>query len=110
MERFNKMKRILLSILAIFFPWIVILLEGKFIASMACLALQLTVIGWIPASIWAFKAVKNIQLPENNAIDTTQSPEKTQEENVSSQAETTEVVENTLSKDPNLAKDAKDKE
>jgi uncharacterized membrane protein YqaE (UPF0057 family) len=110
MERFNKMKRVLLSILAIFFPWIVILLEGRFIASMACLALQLTVIGWIPASIWAFRAVKNIHLPENNAIDTTQSPEKTQEENVSYQAETAEIVENSPSKDSNLVQEPKDKE
>lgn len=80
------MKKVLLSILAIFFPWIVILLEGKFIGAMACLALQLTVIGWIPASIWALKAAKNVQLPENNDIDSTQSTNKTQVENSSEPA------------------------
>lgn len=110
MERFNKMKRILLSILAIFFPWIVILLEGRFIASMACLALQLTFIGWIPASIWAFGAVKNVQLAETNDIDTTQSPKKTQEENVANQADNTAVVENLPSKDAGLVQGFKDKE
>ena len=71
------MKRILLSILAILFPWIVILLEGRFIAAMACLALQLTFIGWIPASIWALKAAKRVELQENN-VDITESPAETQ--------------------------------
>lgn len=71
------MKRILLSILALLFPWIVILLEGKFIAAMACLALQLTFIGWIPASIWALKAAKRVELQENN-VNTTESPAETQ--------------------------------
>lgn len=91
MENFNKMKKTLLSILAIFFPWIVILLEGKFIAAMACLALQLTIIGWIPASIWALKAVKNVQLPENNDIDGTQSTNKTQVENVAESPKDNEI-------------------
>lgn len=87
------MKRILLSILALFFPWIVILLEGKFIAALACLALQLTFIGWIPASIWAFNAVKNIQLPENTDIDATQFTEKTQEKNALDGTNSPEIVE-----------------
>jgi uncharacterized membrane protein YqaE (UPF0057 family) len=86
------MKRILLSILAVLFPWIVILLEGKFIAAMACLALQLTFFGWIPASIWAFKSVKNIQSLENNSVDSTQSPEKTQEENLAKKVATDSLV------------------
>lgn len=73
------MKKILLSLLAIFFPWIVILLEGKFISAMACLALQLTFVGWIPASIWAFKAAKRVELQENN-VNITEPPTETQAE------------------------------
>lgn len=63
------MKRILLSILAIFFPWLVILMEDKFIAAMACLALQLTFVGWIPASIWAFKVINNLNQPKETLYD-----------------------------------------
>ncbi len=111
MEQSNKMKRILLSILAIFFPWMVILIEGKFIAAMACLALQLTVIGWIPASMWAFKTAKNIQLPENNDINTTQSAAETQVKNTEEVPKTTEIVANTPPKElDSNPEDTKDKE
>lgn len=109
MEHFNKMKRILLSILAIFFPWIVILFDGKFIASMACLALQLTIIGWIPASIWAFKVAKNIHLPENNDIDSTQSTMKTQEENTLDNVNSKEIIEKDLQTNSNLTEKKEDK-
>ncbi|MDP3562180.1 MAG: hypothetical protein Q8R83_08395 [Legionellaceae bacterium] len=61
------MKRILLSILAIFFPWIVLLIAGQPIAAIANLALQLTVIGTIPAAIWGLIAVKKLCHPPENA-------------------------------------------
>lgn len=57
------MKRILLSILAIFFPWTIILFDGQPIGAIGALALQLTLIGWIPASIWAWKVAQRLSEP-----------------------------------------------
>ncbi len=52
------MKKTSLLILAIVFPWLAVLILGKPIASLVCLALQMTFVGWIPASMWAYKFVK----------------------------------------------------
>lgn len=41
-------------IIAIFFPSIAMLLCGKMFQAVMCLILQLTVIGWFPATVWAF--------------------------------------------------------
>lgn len=40
-------------ILAIFLPWLQFFTIGKPIAGVICLILQITLIGWIPASIWS---------------------------------------------------------
>ncbi|UMY66454.1 MULTISPECIES: YqaE/Pmp3 family membrane protein [unclassified Flavobacterium] len=40
-------------VLAFFFPWLSLLLQGKIGSGIVCLILQLTLIGWIPAFIWA---------------------------------------------------------
>jgi len=32
---------------------------GKFFSGIICLVLQLTVIGWLPATIWAFFAISD---------------------------------------------------
>lgn len=40
-------------VLAFFLPWLSLLLQGKIISGIICLILQITIIGWIPAFIWA---------------------------------------------------------
>ena len=50
--------RFILSILAIFLPWVVLLIKDNPGQAIVALVLQLTLIGWIPASIMAFKAIK----------------------------------------------------
>lgn len=40
-------------ILAIFLPWVSFFTIGRPFAAIVCLILQLTVLGWIPAAIWA---------------------------------------------------------
>lgn len=37
-------------IFAIFFPGLVLLLKGRILAAIALIALQLTILGWIPAT------------------------------------------------------------
>jgi len=40
-------------LIAILFPWLSFLLRGKIFQGLLCLLLQITVLGWIPAAIWA---------------------------------------------------------
>jgi uncharacterized membrane protein YqaE (UPF0057 family) len=43
---------------AVLLPWLALLLEGHLFQAAFCLGLQITVLGWIPASIWAVAVVK----------------------------------------------------
>jgi uncharacterized membrane protein YqaE (UPF0057 family) len=40
-------------LIALILPWLTFFTIGKPIAGIICLVLQITVIGWIPATIWA---------------------------------------------------------
>ena len=40
-------------LLAILFPSISFLIRGKILTAILCFVLQITIIGWIPAAIWA---------------------------------------------------------
>lgn len=44
-------------LIAIFLPWLVFFTIKRPIAGVICLILQLTVIGWLPATIWAVYAL-----------------------------------------------------
>lgn len=44
-------------LLAIFLPFTVFFTIGRPIAGIVCLILQITLIGWIPAAIWAVYAL-----------------------------------------------------
>jgi uncharacterized membrane protein YqaE (UPF0057 family) len=44
-------------IIAILLPWLTFFTIGQPIAGVICLLLQLTLIGWIPATIWAVYAL-----------------------------------------------------
>jgi uncharacterized membrane protein YqaE (UPF0057 family) len=55
-------------IISLFLPWLTFFTIGRPIAGVICLLLQLSVIGWIPATIWAvyalgqYKTDKKIEL------------------------------------------------
>ncbi|NVE01871.1 MULTISPECIES: YqaE/Pmp3 family membrane protein [unclassified Massilia] len=40
-------------LIALFLPWLAFFTIGRPFAGIICLLLQLTVLGWIPAAIWA---------------------------------------------------------
>jgi uncharacterized membrane protein YqaE (UPF0057 family) len=40
-------------LLAIFLPWLSFFTIGRPMAGVICLILQLTLLGWLPAAIWA---------------------------------------------------------
>ncbi len=34
-------------------PWLAMFLRGKYLQGILCIILQLTLLGWVPATIWA---------------------------------------------------------
>jgi TM2 domain-containing membrane protein YozV len=42
-----------MMLIAILLPWLSFFLRGKIITGIICLILQATLIGWLPAAIWA---------------------------------------------------------
>lgn len=46
--------RLLISLI---FPWLTFFTIGRPVAGAMCLLLQLTIIGWLPATIWAVHAL-----------------------------------------------------
>ncbi|WP_298233301.1 YqaE/Pmp3 family membrane protein [uncultured Azohydromonas sp.] len=44
-------------LLAIFLPFVVFFTIGRPIAGVICLILQITILGWLPAAIWAVYAL-----------------------------------------------------
>lgn len=47
-------------VVAFLFPWLSLMFQGKIGSGLICLLLQLTIIGWIPAFIWAFTALNRM--------------------------------------------------
>ena len=47
-------------VLAFFFPWLSLLLQGKILSGFICLLLQITIIGWIPAFLWAYTSLNRM--------------------------------------------------
>ncbi|TYP97655.1 hypothetical protein BC792_10277 [Sphingobacterium allocomposti] len=42
-----------MTLIAVLFPWLSFFLRGKILIGFVCLILQITLIGWLPAAIWA---------------------------------------------------------
>ncbi|MEL1245930.1 YqaE/Pmp3 family membrane protein [Flavobacterium sp. DGU11] len=53
-------------VIAFFFPWLSLFLQGKIMSGIICLVLQLTLIGWIPAFIWAVSALNRMYADRRN--------------------------------------------
>lgn len=48
-------------IIALLLPWLLFFTIGRPLAGILCLILQITLIGWIPAAIWAVYALSQYQ-------------------------------------------------
>ena len=48
-----------MKVIAIIFPFLSFGLRGKYFKGIICLILQIFVIGWIPAAIWAYMDLEN---------------------------------------------------
>ena len=64
----RNMKRSLMLLLAVVFPWIVLLLEDNPGGALIALVLQATTIGWPLASWWAWNVVQNKSKEKKKAI------------------------------------------
>lgn len=53
-------------LLAILLPFLSFILRGKIITGIICLILQLTLIGWLPAAIWAAMSLNNARAEKRN--------------------------------------------
>ncbi|MCX5616092.1 YqaE/Pmp3 family membrane protein [Bombella sp. TMW 2.2559] len=45
-------------LIAFFVPWLTFFTIGRPIAGIICLLLQITILGWVPAAIWALFALR----------------------------------------------------
>lgn len=48
-----------MTLIAILLPWLSFLLRGKLLSGILCIVLQITIIGWLPAAIWALMSLSN---------------------------------------------------
>ncbi|MBS7256763.1 YqaE/Pmp3 family membrane protein [Flavobacterium branchiicola] len=56
----------MMTLIAIFFPSLSFLLRGKVLTALVCLILQITLIGWVPAAIWAVLSLQNSRADRRN--------------------------------------------
>lgn len=54
-------------IIALIFPWLLFFTIGRPIAGVICLLLQITLIGWLPATIWAVYALSQFKTDQKIA-------------------------------------------
>ena len=55
-----------MTLIAIIFPFLSFILRGRIFTGIICLILQLTLIGWIPAAIWAVISLQNYRADRRN--------------------------------------------
>ena len=48
-------------LIALLLPWLAFFTIGRPIAGIICLVLQVTIIGWVPAALWAVYALGRYQ-------------------------------------------------
>ena len=46
-------------LLALLLPWLSFIVRGKVLSGIFCLILQCTLIGWLPAALWAINSRSN---------------------------------------------------
>ena len=76
------MKWTFLLILSLFLPWVAFIFVEKPLSALGALALQLTFVGWLPASIWAWITIKQLKVAataqEKSTAESTNSPDSGQ--------------------------------
>ncbi|MBL6953153.1 MAG: YqaE/Pmp3 family membrane protein [Alphaproteobacteria bacterium] len=61
-------------LIALLLPWLLFFTIGRIFAGIVCLILQVTVIGWVPAAIWAVYALSQYNMEKRfDELDQTDS-------------------------------------
>jgi uncharacterized membrane protein YqaE (UPF0057 family) len=60
-------ERTMRLLIALILPWLTFFTIGRPIAGIICLILQITVIGWLPATIWAVYALSQYKTDQKIA-------------------------------------------
>jgi len=55
--------------IAMVFPWLILLLDDNPGGAFVAIAMQASVIGWIPASLWAMRVVRENQAKQKRKIE-----------------------------------------
>ncbi|HLX91100.1 MAG TPA: YqaE/Pmp3 family membrane protein [Puia sp.] len=55
-----------MTLIAILFPSLSFILRGHILTGVLCFLLQLTLIGWVPAAIWAVISLQNARADKRN--------------------------------------------
>lgn len=53
-------------LLAILLPFLSFMVRGKILTGILCLILQITILGWVPAAIWAALSLSNARAERRN--------------------------------------------
>ncbi|SUX48345.1 YqaE/Pmp3 family membrane protein [Chryseobacterium indoltheticum] len=53
-------------LIAILLPFLSFIVRGKIITGIICFILQITILGWIPAAIWAALSLQNSRAEKRN--------------------------------------------
>jgi uncharacterized membrane protein YqaE (UPF0057 family) len=53
-------------LIAILLPFLSFIVRGKIITGILCFILQITILGWIPAAIWAALSLQNARAEKRN--------------------------------------------
>ncbi|MBF8456790.1 YqaE/Pmp3 family membrane protein [Kaistella sp. G5-32] len=53
-------------LLAILLPFLSFIVRGKILTGIICFLLQITILGWIPAAIWAALSLSNARAEKRN--------------------------------------------
>lgn len=53
-------------LLAILLPFLSFIVRGKILTGIVCFILQITILGWIPAAIWAVVSLQNSRAEKRN--------------------------------------------
>jgi len=48
-----------MTLIAILLPWLSFFMRGRILRGIICLVLQCTILGWLPAAVWAVISLQN---------------------------------------------------
>jgi uncharacterized membrane protein YqaE (UPF0057 family) len=55
-----------MMLMAVLLPFVSFFLRGKILSGIVCLVLQITILGWLPAAIWAVMSLNNERADRRN--------------------------------------------